>query len=207
MIHLAIIEDDERIRSWITEGVENDPEFSCPFCAGSAEQFLKKYSFRHKIDAILLDINLPGTSGLDFIESLKELLPGTEIIMYTVYDDSQKIFEAIRSGAKGYLLKTASIEDLKESVRQVIRGEAALNPSVARKILNYFHPNHSSDTSLTPREKEVVELLVEGLFYKEIADRLEVSINTVNFHVRNIYKKLQVNSRGEIINKKLRGRL
>ncbi len=207
MIKVAIIEDDIRIRSWVAKGLNNDPGFSCLLQSGSAEQFLKEISFRYTLDAILLDISLPGVSGLEFIEKLKELAPGAEIIIFTVYDDSQKIFEAIRLGARGYLLKTLSMEDLKESIRTVLNGEAALNPSVAGKILNYFHSKDSKEPGLTPREKEVVDLLSKGLFYKEIAHCLEVSLNTINFHVRNIYKKLEVNSRAEIINKKFRGEI
>ncbi len=209
MISIAIVEDIEEIREPMFQFLQSQSEFLVLFTAGSVEEFFETLDSELPPDVILLDIGLPGISGLGAIKLIKERIPNSEIIMLTVFDDANKIFQAISSGASGYLLKSTSLEKIKESVIEVYNGGAHMSSSIARKVFNYFNANVSkkSEYNLTNKEKEIVAQIVDGLSYKMIAANLGNSIETIKTHAKNIYKKLQVNSKAEVIAKSLRGEL
>ena len=167
-------------------------------------------TFDLKPDLILMDIQLPGMSGIKGIGLIKDKYSDIDIIMLTVYHDSHKIFNALRAGASGYLLKHTSLPEIKESILKLLDGGAPMSPQIARKVINHFQenaPQKDSDSDLTPREHDIVNGLVDGLSYKMIADRYDISIDTVRAHIRNIYKKLHVNSKAEVIAKSLKGEI
>jgi DNA-binding NarL/FixJ family response regulator len=156
-----------------------------------------------------MDIQLPGMSGIEGIGIIKEKYPEIEIIMLTVYHDSHKIFDSLKAGASGYLLKHTSLPEIKESIEKLASGGAPMSPQIARKVIQYFNKPDKKEveSDLTPREQDIVNGLVDGLSYKLIADRFDISIDTVRAHIRNIYKKLHVNSKAEVITKSLRGEI
>ena len=209
MIKYAIIEDDNEIREYLKEGIDSDSEFTCLLTADSVEYFLRFSEKKAPPEILLLDINLPGMSGINALPLLKEKFPEMEIVMLTNYDDSERIFESLKAGASGYLLKSTSLKEIKEAINQVIKGGAPMSPQIGRKILSYFRPKKTSNkiSPLSLREKEVVQGLVDGLSYKQIAERLNISPGTIYSHIKNIYKKLRVNSKSEVIAKSFRGEL
>ena len=158
-------------------------------------------------DVVLMDINLPGLSGIECVRRLKALRPSLTILMLTVYEESDQIFDSLRAGASGYLLKRSAEKELLEAIAQVYQGGSPMSSLVARKVVQFF--NRLGDAApelqrLSPREMEILELLSRGAAYKEIGDRLALSIHTVRMHIRGIYGKLQVHSRGEAVSKYLR---
>lgn len=209
MINFAIIEDDEEIREYLQSGLCADKDYQCTLVAGSVEYFLRFAEANNPPDLMLLDINLPGMSGTSGLPFLKEKFPDMEIIMLTNYDDTRRIFASLSAGASGYLLKSTSLRDIQASIKLALDGGAPMSPQIGRKVLNFFRPEKKADktSTLTSREKEVVQGLVDGLSYKQIADRLSISVGTIFTHIKNIYKKLQVNSKAEVIVKSLRGEL
>ena len=162
-------------------------------------------------DAILLDVQLPGMDGISAISRFKELAPEVCIVMLTVFEDSQKVFRALCAGASGYLLKTLPAERIVEALREAVAGGAPMSPGVAKAVLGRFvelaAPGRGEDYALSDREREVLELMTQGLINKEIADRLGLSFHTVNAHLRNIYTKLHVGTRGAAVAKALKERL
>jgi DNA-binding NarL/FixJ family response regulator len=152
---------------------------------------------------VLMDINLPGLDGIACVRQLKPLMPDTEFIMLTVYEDSERIFQALAAGASEYLLKQAEFGEIHDAIVQVHQGGAPMSSHIARKVVTAFRPQPAAAPGtfqdLTPRESEILDLLSKGLLYKEIADHLKVSYNTVNNHVRHIYEKLHVNTRTEAV--------
>ena len=207
MIKVAYIEDDPYVREFICDFLKNSKEFEFIASAESVEEFIEEAKILEKPDIVLQDISLPGMSGLEAIRHIKNIFPATEIIMFTIHDDSERIFKALCAGASGYLLKSTPIPKIKEAIYQVYRGEAAMSPSIARKVIQYFRPEKKNREELTPREMQIVQCMVEGLSYKMIADKLMISVNTICYHVKNIYRKLQVNSKGEVIAKSLKGEI
>ena len=205
MIKVAYIEDDPYVRDFITDCIDNDKELELCGSAGSVEDFLTLAPGLVPPHVLLQDISLPGMTGLEAIRHIKTIFPETEIVMFTIHDDSERIFKAFCAGASGYLLKNTSFPKIKEGIIQVYRGESTMTPSVARKVIDYFQPKRSTENDLTPRESQIVQCMVEGLSYKLIADKLMLSVNTVCYHVKNIYRKLQVNSKAEVIAKSLKG--
>lgn len=207
IVKVAYIEDDPYIREFVADHLKNSKEFEFLLAAGSVEDFLEQAALIPKPDVILQDISLPGMSGLEAIRHLKNLFPAAEIIMFTIHDDSDRIFKALCAGASGYLLKSTPLPRIRESIIQVHRGEGAMSPSIARKIFEYFRPEQNKREDLTSRELQIVQCMVEGLSYKLIADKLLISVNTICYHVKNIYRKLQVNSKAEVIAKSLKGEI
>ncbi len=209
MISIAVVEDIEEIREPMFQFLQSQNDFLALFAAESVEEFFKTLDPDIPPDVILLDIGLPGISGLGAIKLIKERIPNSEIIMLTVFDDANKIFQAISSGASGYLLKNTSLEKIKESVIEVHNGGAQMSSSIARKVFNYFNKSvpKESEYNLSNKEKEIVAQIVDGLSYKMIAANLGNSIETIKTHAKNIYKKLQVNSKAEVIAKSLRGEI
>ncbi|NIT59532.1 MAG: response regulator [Aliifodinibius sp.] len=207
---VGIVEDNKKIRDLIQRYLDMQDGLSCPVAVDSVEDMLD-YLEEHPLpDVILMDIQLPGMSGIKGISLIKEEYEDIDIIMLTVYHDSHKIFNALRAGASGYLLKHTSLPEIKESILKLLDGGAPMSPQIARKVINHFQenaPKKNADSDLTPREHDIVNGLVDGLSYKMIADRYDISIDTVRAHIRNIYKKLHVNSKAEVIAKSLKGEI
>ncbi|MGB2958698.1 MAG: response regulator transcription factor [Bacteroidota bacterium] len=209
MINIAIVEDDADIRDVIRRYLDTQPDLSCKIACDSVEALFTQLKQEPLPNIILMDIGLPGMSGISGIRLLKEMYPDIDIIMLTVYKDPHKIFDSLRAGASGYLLKNTPLPEIKESIEALHAGGAPMSPQIARKVIQFFGPRESSAPSslLSPREKEIVVGLVDGLSYKLIADRMHISSDTVRFHIKNIYKKLHVHSKAEVITKSLRGEI
>ena len=208
VISVAIIEDIAETRNGIAEYLNSQPNFLCNILADSVEQFLKNTASNEIIDVMLLDIGLPGISGINGIKLIKERYPELNILMLTIYDDPDKVFAALCQGAVGYLVKDITLDKIGEAIEDVYGGGAAMSPQIARKVFEYFNQSKPTPKQiLTIKEKNVVAGLVDGLSYKMIAAANAISIETVRFHIKNIYKKLHVNCKAEVITKSLRGEL
>ncbi|MCP5063138.1 MAG: response regulator transcription factor [Ignavibacteriae bacterium] len=209
MISVAIVEDIKDIRIPLYEFLSSQEEFLCQTAAESVEEFYEEYNKELPPDVILLDIGLPGISGLAAISTIKQKLPKTEIIMLTVHEDSERIFRALKAGASGYLIKSTPLAEIKDAIVEVSNGGAPMSPIIARKVINYFDEEKSTkkESPLSDKEKVIVNYVVDGLNLKMIAANLNVSIDTVKYHCKNIYKKLQINSKGELISKSFRGEI
>jgi DNA-binding NarL/FixJ family response regulator len=206
-IRISVVEDDRLIREQLVHQVSHAEGFVIVSSHGSAENALAEIP-ELKPDVVLMDINLPKMSGIDCVRSLKSQLPSTHFIMLTVYEDADAIFKSLLAGAVGYLLKgrSGSRAQVIDAVRDATRGGSPLNSLIARKIVQYFHHEKTrsgGEHSLSTREREVLEQLSKGLLYKEIADVLNVNIETIRKHCHNIYEKLRVNSRTEAVVKYL----
>lgn len=204
---LAIIEDIDDIRNSLTEYFRIQPEIRSVIAMDSMEAFFDLVDGTNVPDLILSDIGLPGMNGIDGIKKIKELYPDTDIIMLTVFNNSDRIFKSICAGATGYALKDTPLPELKKGMLEVRAGGSYMTPSIARKVLEYFAPKKSAEDQLSAKEHQIIRALTEGLSYKLIADRISISIDTVRFHIKNIYRKLQVNSKAEVIGKYHKGEL
>ncbi|MFN1834369.1 response regulator [Balneola sp. MJW-20] len=209
MTIVGIVEDNKKIRDLIQRYLDMQDQMQCPVAVDSVEEMLEFLEDHQHPDVILMDIQLPGMSGIKGMEVIKSKYPEVEIIMLTVYHDSHKIFDSLKAGASGYLLKHTSLPEIKESIENLMKGGAPMSPQIARKVISHFNdePKKNPDSMLTNREQDIVNGLVDGLSYKMIADRYDISIDTVRAHIRNIYKKLHVNSKAEVIAKSLRGEI
>ena len=199
MTKVAIVEDNRTTREGLETIVNLSPDFQCVCTCASAEEALRVLP-GHQPDLELMDIQLPNMSGVDCVPRLKEALPELRAIMVTVYEDPDRIFSALRAGASGYLLKRSTPEEVLNAMREVQQGSGAMSGEIARKVIGYFREQAETTTAvdnLTAREREVLELVVQGLSNKEIADRLSVTVAAVRFHLKNIYQKLHVHSRTE----------
>jgi DNA-binding NarL/FixJ family response regulator len=208
-IRVAIVEDQRDIRESLCLLVNGTPGYTCTGGYRSMEEALENIP-RAVPDVVLSDIGLPGMSGIDGVRSLKQRFPDLLVLMLTVYDDDERIFDAMCAGACGYLLKNTPPARLLESLREAVTGGAPMSPEVARRVIALFReirPPDRADYHLTPHETRLLKLFVEGHNYKTAAGELGVSVNTVNFHVRSIYDKLQVHSRSEAVAKALINRL
>lgn len=210
MAIIGIVEDNIKIRDLIQRYLDMQEDMECPVAKDSVEEMLD-YLEKHTVpDVLLMDIQLPGMTGIKGMEIIKSKYPDVDIIMLTVYHDSHKIFDSLKAGASGYLLKHTSLPEIKESIEMLLKGGAPMSPQIARKVITHFNdqsPKKNPDSMLTDREQDIVNGLVDGLSYKMIADRYDISIDTVRAHIRNIYKKLHVNSKAEVIAKSLRGEI
>jgi DNA-binding NarL/FixJ family response regulator len=201
-ITVAIVEDDAGVRTTLASLIGRADGFRCASLCASAEEAVLALP-RVRPDVVLVDIKLPGMNGVEGVRRLKALLPETQFIMLTVYQDNDLIFEALAAGATGYLLKRTRHPQLIASIRDVHAGGSPMSSEIARKVVQSFRQTPSSPwpegETLTPREGEVLELLAKGHRYKEIADTLHVSYDTVHSHVRKIYEKLQVHTRTQAV--------
>lgn len=208
-IKVAIIEDQRDIRECLSFLINGTEGFACTGSYRSMEEALDRIG--HQLpDIVLSDIGLPGMNGIEGVRVLKERHPDLLILMSTIYDDEERVFDAICAGACGYLLKKTPPAKLLESIREAVGGGAPMTPEVARRVIKLFReirPPERANYDLTPHETRLLKLFVEGHNYKTAATEIGVSINTINFHVRNIYSKLQVHSRSEAVAKALRDRL
>ena len=208
-IRVVIIEDRKEIRDLLVALIGGTPEYSCVGDYSSIEEALSRIKAALP-DVALVDIGLPGMSGIEGIRLLRERHPAIAFLVMTVYDDDDRIFNALCAGATGYLLKHTTPARLLESIAEVARGGAPMSPEVARRVVELFRqfrPPDKADYLLTPHEVKILKLLVAGHNYKTAAIELGVSLNTVSFHVKHIYEKLQVHSKSEAVAKALRGRL
>jgi DNA-binding NarL/FixJ family response regulator len=209
VIKVAIIEDRREIRESLAMLISGTAGFECIAAYRSMEDALPRIGAKLP-DVVLSDIGLPGMSGIEGIRILKEKYPNLLLIMLSIYDDDERIFDALCAGASGYLLKKTSPARLLESLREAVEGGSPISPEVARRVITLFRdirPPERADYDLTPHEKRLLKMLVEGHNYKTAALELNVSINTISFHMRHIYEKLQVHSKSEAVAKALRDRL
>jgi DNA-binding NarL/FixJ family response regulator len=200
-IKVSIIEDDEWIRENLSSRIGQTQGFVCSGAYRTAEEAIAQVPARAP-DVVLMDINLPKMNGIECVRQLKALIPSAQILMLTVYEDSDKIFNSLLAGASGYLLKRTPQAEILEAIADVHRGNSPMTGHIARKVVQYFNQRGSTDTEmekLSNREREVLECLARGSPYKEIADALSVSIDTVRAHIKGIYGKLHVHSRGEAV--------
>ena len=202
-ITVSIVEDDSAVRETLADWVQHTDGFNCTGQHGSMEEALLKLP-AEKPSVVLMDINLPGASGIEGVRHLKPILPDTQFMMLTVYEDAEHILEALFAGATGYLLKQTPRGELIAAIRDIHAGGSPMTSNIARRVVQVFHhPDSPSSESakLAPREREVLELLARGYLYKEITDMLKISRGTINTHIRRIYEKLHVHSRSEAVAK------
>ena len=209
MAQVGIIEDNKKIRQLMQRYLDMQEDMSCPVATESVEEMLDYLTTYPHPNVLLMDIQLPGMSGIEGMKIIQQKYPDIEIIMLTVYHDSHKIFDSLKAGASGYLLKHTSLPEIKDAIELLMQGGAPMSPQIARKVITHFNDRgqKQQESNLTNREQDIVNGLVDGLSYKLIADRLDISIDTVRARIRNIYKKLHVNSKAEVIAKSLRGEL
>jgi len=203
---VAVVEDSAGIRESWAKLINSAAGFQCVCACRTGEEALQQIPIARP-DVVLMDINLPGISGIECTGRLKERLPELQILMVTVHSDNDRVFSALQAGASGYLLKRAAPRELLDSIADVMHGGAPMTGEIARKVINAFRrpaPALVEDAQLTPREEEILVLLTQGYANKEIADRLSVSFDTVRTHLRHIYEKLHVRSRTEAATKYLR---
>jgi DNA-binding NarL/FixJ family response regulator len=203
---LWIVEDHAAFRRTLVRVLNSEPDLQCPRDFDSCEKALAALTRDDAPDLILLDVGLPGMSGLDGIRLFKERAPKSLIVILTVFEDDDKVFQAICAGAVGYLLKTSSVADITQAVRDALAGGSPMNPRIARRVLDMFSKlaPKQSNYGLSEREKEILQLMTTGLIKKEIADRLTLSIHTVDTYLRRIYEKLEVNTRTGAVAKALK---
>lgn len=207
MTHLAIIEDDELVRKNLATFFAEQEDIVCDIVAGSVQQFIELAAPVTQLDIILSDIGLPGINGIDAIPLLKKKFTTASVVMLSVYTDSDRIFKALCAGAVGYLQKDTPLEEVLESLKVILKGGSVMSPAIARKVIEYFSPKRTYNEPLTAKEHQVINAMVDGLSYKMIGDRLGISLETVRQHIKNIYRKLQVNSKAEVIARSIRGEL
>ncbi|MBL7943950.1 MAG: response regulator transcription factor [Flavobacteriales bacterium] len=204
-IHVLLVEDHAEIREGLKYIINNAPGFSCVTCA-TAEEALVTMS-PDDVDVVLMDINLPGMSGIECTRRLREQYPSLPIMMCTAYEDDENIFMALSNGAKGYILKRAAGEILIEAIRDLYQGGSPMSSSIARRVVESFQQRKSeTDFDLTLREREILDLLAQGNRNKQIADKLFLSPHTIRTHIYHIYEKLQVKNRVEAINRMTKAR-
>ena len=204
-IKVCLIEDDDWIRENLAGRIRQTEGFACPGAYRTGEEGLERIPALGP-DVILMDINLPKMNGIECVRQLKTLVPSAQILMLTVYEDSEKIFNSLLAGASGYLLKRTPQAEILDAIAEVYRGNSPMTGHIARKVVQFFNERGSQETKLeklSKREREVLEHLARGVPYKEIASVLSVSIDTVRVHIKGIYGKLHVHSRGEAVAKYL----
>lgn len=207
-INIAIIEDIDDIRNGLRDYFELQSEINCQLACNSVESFFENIENITAPDLILTDIGLPGMNGIDGMKKIKYHWPNIDIIMLTIFKDNDKIFKSICAGATGYLVKDTPLDEIKKAIIEIKNGGSYMTPSIARKVMEYFAPIKSTkEEQLTQKEKQIITALTDGLSYKLIADKLLISIDTVRFHIKNIYRKLHVNSKAEVISKALKGEI
>ena len=203
VISVSIVEDDAQARKILAGWVTHAPGFRLAGDWRDAEAALEAVPDK-KPNVVLMDINLPGMSGVEAVRKLKPLLPETQFVMLTVYEDADHIYDALAAGATGYLLKETPRQELLDALQDVHRGGSPMTSNIARKVVQSFGRSRASATDaddLSPREQEVLDLLARGYLYKEIAERLNISVPTVNTYVRRMYEKLHVRSRAQAVAK------
>ena len=205
-ITISIVEDNDKLRGTLARVINRADGFRCVSDYANAEDALKDLPTARP-EVVLMDINLPGMNGVECVRQLKQLLPQTQVMMLTVYEDTENIFNALTAGASGYMLKRTSTKELLEAIQEVLRGGSPMTMHIARKVVLSFQKTAATaqaTENLSEREQQVLDLLSQGLMYKEIADKLAISYETVHTYIRRIYEKLQVRTRTEAVAKFLR---
>ena len=203
MIAVSIVEDMKDIRESLERMIGSADGFLCLSTYNTAEEALIDLP-KINPDIVLMDINLPGMSGISCIAKLKALCPRTQFMMFTIYEDSEQVFDALAAGASGYLLKKTPKEKILEALQELYEGGSPMSAHIARKVVSHFQKEkdaRDSGSQLSQREKEVLALLAKGYLYKEIGDKLEIATGTVQQHIHKIYEKLHVQNRTEAVNK------
>jgi DNA-binding NarL/FixJ family response regulator len=206
MIKVSIVEDDNRIRESLAVLIDGGENIRCISTHATAEEAVAQIPLK-KPDVVLMDINLPKMSGIECVRKLKTLLPKLQILMLTMYEDDDLVFQSLTAGASGYLVKRTSPAELLQAIEEVHSGASPMSGKIARTVVEYFQKLQNSlpqDENLSKREQEILNLLVKGYRYKEIADALSISFETVRSHLKNIYDKMHVHSRTEAVVKYLR---
>lgn len=201
-LSVAIVEDDPRLTADFVDLINREADMICTATYESAESALVSLPALMP-DAVLMDINLPGITGIECTRRLRSAVPSLCVVMLTTFDDSERVFESLKAGASGYLLKRAASEEIVRAIRDVCAGGAPMSGAIARKVIQFFSQNQAAAEvqALTERERAVLDALSGGQQYKEIADSLSISINTVRKHIRVIYEKLHVNTRADAVRK------
>ena len=202
-INVAVVEDDKIIREGLQKLIEMNEQFNCVATYANGFSFMESLP-KIQVDVVLMDISMPGITGIEIVKQCKEKNPKIQYLMHTVFDDNEKIFDALKFGATGYLLKGASPSEIYEAILSIHKGDSPMSAVIARKVVNSFNNAHSAiknKEKLSERELEIVECLAKGLKYKDIAEKACISVDTVRSHIRHIYEKLQVNSKIGAINK------
>jgi DNA-binding NarL/FixJ family response regulator len=205
-ISVSIVEDNEKLRGTLARVLDRADGFRCVSHYANAEDAVKDLP-QVRPDVVLMDINLPGMNGVQCVQQLKKLMPQIQIIMLTVYEDTENIFSALQAGANGYLLKRTTSKELLEAITEVHRGGSPMTMHIARKVVQSLQQTAATAQpaeNLSEREQQVLDLLSQGLMYKEIAEKLGISYETVHTYIRRIYEKLQVRTRTEAVAKFLR---
>ena len=200
---VIVVEDDSRLRVQLLQILQDINDIQCLGACASAEEALETIP-RKKPDVVLMDIKLPKMSGIQCVHELKKTMPSLQVIMVTVYEDSERIFKALKAGASGYLVKSGPPEQLIAAIRDVFSGGAPMSGPIARKVVQHFHsigPSPEEANNLSPREQQVITLLASGYLYKEIGSRLNIGVETVRTYVKSICQKMHVRSRIEAVAK------
>jgi DNA-binding NarL/FixJ family response regulator len=209
-IKVAIFEDNRSLRESLFQLIDGSDGFRCVGAFPNCDRLIQNIR-ESKPDVVLMDIEMPGLSGIEAIKVLKESFPEVKVLMETIFEDNNKIFDSICNGAEGYILKNTAPALILSAIKEIYEGGAPMTPSIASKVLKMFKKNSSADTRdevvLTEREKDILRLLVEGMSYKMIATTSFISVETVSGHIKNIYKKMQVHSKGEAVAKAIKGRI
>lgn len=211
MINVAVVEDNKTIREGLSVLINGTDGFKCIGTYADCESFLKEFE-KSTTDVVLMDIGLPGINGIEGVKKAKQINPDISILMLTVYEESEIVYDALCAGAYGYLVKKTPPSRLLEAIKEVYEGGSPMSSRIARQVItsfqNYIKQNSiNSQYNLSSREKEVLQHLADGSNYQEIADELFISVDTVRHHIRNIYKKLQVHSQSEAVAKAIRKKL
>jgi len=205
-INVSIVEDNDQLRGTLARVIDRAEGFQCLSHYSNAEAALEALP-KMRPNVVLMDINLPGMNGVECVRRLKQLVPETQVVMLTVYEDTENIFNALAAGATGYLLKRTPRDELLAAVRDVVQGGSPMTTHIARKVVQSFQQTSASaqpTENLSAREQEVLDCLSQGFLYKEIAEKLGISYETVHTYIRRIYEKLQVRTRTEAVAKFLR---
>jgi len=205
VIHVAIVEDDDEIRQILSLIIDGSPGFSCKHTFGNAESAIDKLPQLY-IDVVLMDIELPEKTGIEAVYTLKHRMEEVDFIMLTIKQDDDSVFNSLCAGATGYLLKETSPVDILNSIKDVVKGGSPISTNIARKIIHSFN-SPKAPSPLSNRETEILTLLCGGHNYKSIAEKLFLSAHTVKTHIKNIYKKLHVNTRAEAVSKAIKDKL
>ena len=209
-IKVAIFEDNRNLRDSLFQLIDGSDGFRCVGAFPNCDRLIQNIK-ESRPDVVLMDIEMPGLSGIEAIKILKENFPEIKVLMETIFEDNNKIFESICNGAEGYILKNTPPVLILSAIKDIYEGGAPMTPSVASKVLKMFKKNSTTtlkeETGLTEREKEILALLVEGMSYKKIAATCFISTETVSGHIKNIYKKLQVHSKSEAVVKAIKGKI
>lgn len=202
LVSIIIVEDNKSLQQLLNNIINDNESFFCAGICNSAEEALELIP-EILPDVVLMDIGLPGMNGIECVKKLKPLCPGVDFMMCTIYDEDEKVFEALEAGANAYILKSTGAEEMHAAIADLVNGGSPMSSDIARKVVQSFQrrTDVKKDYGITAREEEILGLLSKGLIYKEVADRLSISVKTMKKHIYNIYEKMHVHSKVEAVNK------